>query len=106
MTATSANQPTNKQRTNVSEIRRGTNAEGRRVDSEEMDTRRVKGIYDCKPYTIDRGTKGTNIITYMVRCITYQLTLTAAEGGIPRELLCQGRMLFFIGLESVGQGLL
>ena len=41
-TATSANQQTN-DLTNVSE------------------TRRIKGIYDCKPY------RGTNIITSMVR---------------------------------------
>ena len=80
--ATSANQQTNQRtRTNVSEIRRVfTDAKERRDDSEEMVTRRVKGIYDCKPYTIYRGTKGVNIITSMVRCITYQLT--AAEGGI------------------------
>ena len=44
-TATSANQQTN-DLTNVSE------------------TRRIKGIYYCKPYTIYRG---TNIITSMVR---------------------------------------
>ena len=31
----------------------------------------VTGIYDCKPYTIYRG---TNIITSMVSCIPYQLT--------------------------------
>ena len=88
----------------MSEIRRGTDAKGRRDDIEEMDTRRVKGIYDCKPYTIYERHEysPTNIITYMVRCITYQLT--AAEGDIPRELLCQG-MLFFIGFERVGQGI-
>ena len=44
--------------------------------------------------------EGTNIITYMVRCITYQLT--AAEGVYNTRTPLPGDVVF-IGLERVGQ---
>ena len=69
--ATSANQPTNKERTNVSEIRRGTDAEGWRDGSEEIRLQTIHYLlrHERHKYYHIHGS------------LHNASTLTAAEGG-------------------------
>ena len=70
-----------------------------------MDTRQVKGIYDCKPYTTISIEARKARISFVHGSLHNVSTNSSRGGYITRELLCQG-MLFFIGLESVGLGIM